>query len=78
MDTIQYKTQDKNIAVHRMTGKVYAASVLVSSITGIYIGIISTGGLIPSMGFISLGVMWFYTTLMACIYIRNKQILQHL
>jgi len=71
------KLRNKNIAVHRMTGKVYVVSVLVSSIAGIYIGIFATGGLVPSMGFISLGVIWFYTTLMAYLYIRNKQILQH-
>lgn len=71
------KLRNKNIALHRMTGKVYVVSVLVSSITGIYIGIFATGGLVSSMGFICLGVIWFYTTLMAYICIRNKQILQH-
>ena len=71
------KLRNKNIALHRMTGKVYVVSVLISSITGIYIGIFATGGLVSSMGFICLGVIWFYTTLMAYIYIRNKQILQH-
>ena len=71
------KLRNKNIALHRMTGKVYVVSVLISSITGIYIGIFATGGLISSMGFICLGVIWFYTTLMAFIYIRSKQTLQH-
>jgi uncharacterized membrane protein len=71
------KFRNKNLALHRVTGKIYVVSALVSSATGIYIGIFATGGLIPSMGFICLGVIWFYTTLMAYIYIRNKQILQH-
>ncbi len=71
------KLRNKNMAVHRITGKVYVVSALVSSIAGIYIGIFATGGLVTSMGFICLGVIWFYTTLMAFIYIRNKQILQH-
>lgn len=71
------KLRNKNIAVHRMSGKAYVVSVLVSSIAGIYIGIFATGGLITSIGFICLGVIWFYTTLMAYVYIRNKQILLH-
>ncbi len=71
------KLRNKNMAVHRITGKVYVVSALVSSIAGIYIGIFATGGIVTSMGFICLGVIWFYTTLMAYIYIRNKQILQH-
>lgn len=71
------KLRNKNIAIHRMTGKVYVVSTLVSSIAGIYVGIFATGGLITSIGFICLGVIWFYTTLMAYVYIRNKQILQH-
>lgn len=71
------KLRNKNMAVHRITGKVYVVSALVSSIAGIYIGIFATGGIVTSMGFICLGVIWFYTTLMAFIYIRNKQILQH-
>ncbi len=71
------KLRNKNIALHKKIGKVYVVSVLISSITGIYIGIFATGGLVSSMGFICLGVIWFYTTLMAYVYIRNKQILQH-
>jgi uncharacterized membrane protein len=71
------RRRNKNIAIHRITGKVYTASALLSSIGGVYIGIFATGGLVPSLGFICLGVIWFYTTLMAYIYIRNKYIIQH-
>ncbi len=71
------KLRNKNIAVHQMTGKVYVVSALVSSLAGIYIGIFATGGLVSSMGFICLGVIWFYTTLLAYLNIRNKRIAQH-
>lgn len=71
------KLRNKNIAVHQMTGKVYVISALVSSLAGIYIGIFATGGLVSSMGFICLGVIWFYTTLLAYLNIRNKRIAQH-
>ena len=43
----------------------------------IYIGFFATGGLVSSLGFICLGVIWFYTTLMAYIHIKNKRINQH-
>lgn len=52
-------------------------SALISSIGGIYIGFFSTGGLLTAIGFIFLGVIWFYTTLMGYRTIRDKKIAQH-
>lgn len=71
------KVRLKNLRLHRQLGKVYLIAVLLSAITGIYIGFFATGGLTASMGFIALGIVWFYTTLKAYLYIRNKELEKH-
>lgn len=63
--------------LHKQVGKMYVILVLLSSITGIFIGFYATGGFKASLGFICLGVIWFYTTLKAYLYIKNKDIEQH-
>ena len=67
----------KNLIWHRNTGKVYVFSVLLSSVAGIGIGFFVTGGWITALGFISLGISWFYTTLMAYATVRKRQVVRH-
>lgn len=62
---------------HRNVGKVYVISVLVSAIAGFYIALFAEQGLWASLGFVCLAIIWFTTTLMGYITIRNKQIIQH-
>jgi uncharacterized membrane protein len=62
---------------HRALGKVYVVSALICGLTGIYIGFNATGGPIAAAGFISVGAIYFYTTLQAFIDIKNKQIARH-
>ena len=71
------KIRNKNITLHRKIGKTYVLSVLASAIGGIYMGFFATGGPMASTGFICLGIVWFYTTLMAFISIKNKQVYRH-
>ena len=69
--------RNKNIQLHRLIGKIYVGSVLLSAISGIYIGYFATGGIISATGFISLGIIWFYTTLKAFLEIKNGNVEQH-
>jgi uncharacterized membrane protein len=69
--------RNKNLERHRVTGKIYIVSVLFSSVTGFYIALFATGGLIASLGFAGLAIVWFYTTLAAYTSIRNKQLRRH-
>ena len=71
------KFRKKNIRLHRVIGKVYVGSVLLSAIAGIYIGYFATGGIISQVGFISLGIIWFYTTLNAFFEIKKGRVEQH-
>lgn len=71
------KIRNRNLQFHRNLGKVYVAAVLISGICSIYIGLYATGGLISSVGFISLGVIWLYTTLRAYTAIRSNDLNLH-
>lgn len=71
------KFRNKFLKFHRRSGKIYVIAVLVSAISGIYIAFFATGGMISSLGFIFLGITWFYTTFMAYLHIKNKKLEQH-
>ncbi|MFD2583062.1 DUF2306 domain-containing protein [Pedobacter vanadiisoli] len=71
------KMRNRRMALHRKLGKVYVIAVLLSALAGIYIGFFATGGLISSTGFICLGIIWFYTTLKAYLYIKRGEIEKH-
>ena len=67
----------RNLSTHRTIGKIYIVSVIISSLAGIGLGFFATGGFVTSMGFICLGIIWFTTTLLAYLKIRNMQVEQH-
>ncbi|WP_293743217.1 DUF2306 domain-containing protein [uncultured Pedobacter sp.] len=71
------KMRNKRMALHRKLGKAYVVSVLLSALGGIYVGFFATGGWVSSAGFICLGVVWFYTTSKAYLYIKNAEIVKH-
>ena len=59
------RLRNANLNRHRNVGKVYVISALLSGLCGIYIAFYATGGLITSVGFIFLGIIWLFTTLKA-------------
>lgn len=71
------KLRNANIKMHRNVGKVYIVSVMISGICGVYIAFNATGGLVASLGFICLGLIWLFTTIKAYIAVRNKDISLH-
>ncbi|MEO5942437.1 MAG: DUF2306 domain-containing protein [Ferruginibacter sp.] len=71
------KLRTNKLKLHRQIGKVYVIAALLSSLAGVYIAMYATGGIIASLGFIGLGITWFYTILRAYIEIRNGQIERH-
>jgi uncharacterized membrane protein len=71
------KIRDNNLTLHKRIGKLYVIAVILSSIAGICISFFATGGVLSSLGFISLGIIWFSTTIIAFVNIKNKQIEKH-
>ncbi len=71
------KWRIQNVALHRTIGKIYIIWVLISGLCGIGIAVVATGGIISQLGFVSLGVIWLSTTIVAFIAIKNSQIERH-
>jgi len=71
------KLRKTRIRLHRTIGKVYILFVLVSGICGIYIGFFATGGLISSVGFVTLGLIWMSSTLLAFNAVKSRKIASH-
>lgn len=71
------KLRSKRLKLHRNLGKVYVVTALISGVCGIYLGFFATGGMVSSLGFISLGVIWLFTTTKAYIAIKNKDLSLH-
>ncbi|WP_108423735.1 DUF2306 domain-containing protein [Flagellimonas amoyensis] len=71
------KLRTKKLELHRNLGKIYVLSAVISGICGVYIGFYASGGFVPSLGFISLGIVWLFTTIRAYLAIRKKDISLH-
>lgn len=71
------KIRTKRLLVHRNVGKVYVVSAVASGLCGVYLGFFATGGIVSSIGFICLGVIWLFTTIRAYIAVKNKDLSLH-
>lgn len=71
------KLRSKRLNLHRNLGKIYVVSVLISGLCGVYLGFFATGGIVSSLGFISLGIIWLFTTGMAYFAVKRKDMSLH-
>lgn len=71
------KLRAKRLNLHRNLGKIYVVSVLISGLCGVYLGFFATGGIVSSLGFISLGIIWLFTTGMAYFAVKRKDMSLH-
>ncbi|WKD86591.1 hypothetical protein KCTC32516_01967 [Polaribacter huanghezhanensis] len=71
------RIRGKRLKLHRFLGKIYVITVLFSSITGFYVALFANGGIVSQLGFSSLAIGWFYTTLNAYTAIKKKNIIAH-
>ena len=71
------KLRQRRLKLHRNMGKVYMVAVWLSALTGIYIGWYANGGVVAAAGFVTLGIIWFYTTLKAYLHILQRNIAAH-
>ncbi|NNL03347.1 MAG: DUF2306 domain-containing protein [Eudoraea sp.] len=73
-----YKTlRRKRLTLHRALGKIYVIAVLLSGLAGLGIAFFATGGIIPSLGFAGLALLWLYTTANAYTSIKKTDIDAH-
>jgi uncharacterized membrane protein len=69
--------RNRNLVLHKTIGKIYIACVLISSIAGMYIAFYATGGLVTTAAFITLDIIWFYSTLSAFTAIKKRNTAKH-
>ena len=74
---LQNKKKSRHLAVHRLLGKVYIISIMISGFAGIYLSWYAFGGLLSKIGFLALSISWLVTTYLAYAYIRKKKIKLH-
>ncbi len=67
----------KYLQLHRNLGKIYVIAVLFGGISGFYIALFATGGMVSVLGFASLAVLWLFTTYRAYTTIQKKQVAVH-
>lgn len=65
------------LPLHRRIGKIYVVAALLGGLAGIGIGTQATGGWTAALGFMSLGVVWVYTTFTAYRHIRAGRVTAH-
>lgn len=71
------KIRDKYRSFHRLLGKMYVLSVLLSGIAGLYIAICTFGGLPAQLGFTGLAIGWLITTWLAYFAIKSGRVNAH-
>jgi uncharacterized membrane protein len=71
------RLRNKYLNAHRLVGKIYVASVFLSSIAGLYIAFFASGGLVCVLGFGSLAVLWLISIIQAYNTILKREIKQH-
>jgi uncharacterized membrane protein len=69
--------QTKRTQLHRTVGKIYLAAALACAVSGSYISFHATGGWLSALGFLTVSVLYFYTTLKGFTTIRNGQLAAH-
>ncbi|MEB2775480.1 DUF2306 domain-containing protein [Algoriphagus sp. D3-2-R+10] len=69
--------RDRNRKLHKKIGMAYVTAAFFSSLAGIYIGIHATGGMVSILGFVSLGIIWFGTTMMGWLTAKKQDFDSH-
>jgi len=71
------KFRVKHLKTHKLLGKIYLLSVMLSGISAVIIAFHATGGIITQTGFFSLGVVWLFTGWMAYKMVIEGDIYRH-
>lgn len=69
--------RNKYLRLHRTIGKIYLLSVVISGVSGLYIAIFASGGIIAVLGFSALAILWTSSTTMAYVSIRMGNTTSH-
>ena len=71
------KWRKEKLDLHRILGKIYLLTVLVSGVAGLYIAQTATGGIVSRIGFSTLAILWLGFSYMAYSKVKAGDILGH-
>ena len=71
------RLRSRYLSRHRLLGKIYVASVLLSSISGFAIAMFATGGMVSIAGFAALALSWLFSNVKAYTAILNRNLQAH-
>lgn len=76
---IQFSTYilNKRPEIHKLTGKIYLISMLISGFSALILSPNATGGWVAATGFASLGILWISFSVAAYRQILKKNVLKH-
>lgn len=69
--------RNRNLARHRLLGKIYVVSVFVSGIASLIAAPYASGDAVTKAGFATLGVLWLVTAGIAYNHIRHGRVTNH-
>lgn len=62
----------RSLRLHRLIGKIYVFSVLLSSVAGISSSFYANGGIMAFLGLLTIGCIWFTTTYLGYSFARKQ------
>jgi uncharacterized membrane protein len=75
--TLSKSFREKSLKRHRTLGRVYLLSILFGGGSGFYLAFYATGGVISTLGFGSLSILWWVSAYLALQNIKRKRIKVH-
>lgn len=68
----------KYMSLHRTLGRMYIITILfIGGPSGLFMAFFANGGTWAQVGFFILALLWFFSTYLAYVSIRNKKIQEH-
>lgn len=67
----------RNRKLHMLLGRIYGLTIFVNVLVVPYISLYSTGGTPTTIAFLVLDIFWFFTTAVAIVHIRRKNVTGH-
>lgn len=67
----------KHLGLHRWTGRIYLSAIAVAYVFSLPVALAANGGIISTLGFLSLGIVWIFTSGMGLRAILQKRVAAH-
>lgn len=71
------KFRTKHLERHRILGRIYLLGIMMGGGSGIYLAFYATGGIVSTLGFLSLALLWLFSAYQALQNIIGKRVESH-